>query len=132
MAQRLTSEASTGSHRNCAIKGNISDSGRIYHMPGSQSYAETVNNEADGERWFCSEEESNRDYCGKGDQILLGHVPPAADDQGHDAGFFSGKLEPTRCGQTHARDFADDGGKPFFIEAFLDQGQDVPATGASA
>lgn len=56
--ERLTSEASTGSDRNCAIKGNISDSGRIYHVPGRRSYAKTVINEADGERGFCSEEEA--------------------------------------------------------------------------
>lgn len=38
----------------CAIKGNISDNGRIYHMPGSRSYDRTSINENNGERWFCS------------------------------------------------------------------------------
>ena len=40
----------------CLIKGNISKNGRIYHVPGSRSYAATKINDAKGERWFCSEE----------------------------------------------------------------------------
>lgn len=56
--ERLPTEASTGMDRKCAIKGNISGSGKIYHMPGSRSYPNTVINEADGERWFCTEEEA--------------------------------------------------------------------------
>ncbi len=43
----------------CLIKGNISQSGaRIYHSPGGRSYAATRISEANGERWFCSEEEA--------------------------------------------------------------------------
>jgi endonuclease YncB( thermonuclease family) len=42
----------------CAIKGNISGNGRIYHMPGSQTYARTSINEAQGERWFCTAAEA--------------------------------------------------------------------------
>ena len=43
----------------CLIKGNISQRGdRIYHVPGSDSYAATVINERAGERWFCSEAEA--------------------------------------------------------------------------
>ncbi|AJE48097.1 nuclease [Celeribacter indicus] len=38
----------------CAIKGNISTSGRIYHMPGSRWYAQTRIDPRRGERWFCS------------------------------------------------------------------------------
>lgn len=38
----------------CDIKGNLSDSGRIYHLPGSRSYAATRIDTARGERWFCS------------------------------------------------------------------------------
>jgi endonuclease YncB( thermonuclease family) len=38
----------------CAIKGNISSRGRIYHLPGGRSYEATRIVEADGERWFCS------------------------------------------------------------------------------
>lgn len=39
----------------CNIKGNISSNGRIYHRPGNRDYERTVINEAQGERWFCSE-----------------------------------------------------------------------------
>jgi endonuclease YncB( thermonuclease family) len=43
---------------NCLIKGNISESGRIYHVPGSEWYERTQINPAKGERWFCSEAEA--------------------------------------------------------------------------
>ncbi len=42
----------------CVIKGNISSSGRIYHVPGQEHYAKTRVNEARGERWFCTEAEA--------------------------------------------------------------------------
>ena len=42
----------------CAIKGNVSTSGRIYHVPGSRSYADTRIDTTRGERWFCSEAEA--------------------------------------------------------------------------
>jgi len=43
----------------CAIKGNINRQGeRIYHVPGSVSYRETIIDESRGERWFCSEGEA--------------------------------------------------------------------------
>ncbi|MGR3542115.1 MAG: thermonuclease family protein [Hasllibacter sp.] len=42
----------------CAIKGNISANGRIYHLPGSRSYPRTGIDEDEGERWFCSVEEA--------------------------------------------------------------------------
>lgn len=42
----------------CLIKGNISQSGRIYHLPGSPSYDQTKIDESKGERWFCSETEA--------------------------------------------------------------------------
>jgi endonuclease YncB( thermonuclease family) len=43
----------------CLIKGNINRAGeRIYHVPGSRSYEETLIDEARGERWFCSEAEA--------------------------------------------------------------------------
>lgn len=43
----------------CQIKGNISAKGeKIYHLPGSSSYAKTRIDEADGERMFCSEYEA--------------------------------------------------------------------------
>lgn len=42
----------------CPTKGNVSRSGRIYHLPGSASYERTVIEESRGERWFCSEDEA--------------------------------------------------------------------------
>ena len=42
----------------CDIKGNISDNGRIYHLPGGAHYARTRIDESRGERWFCSEAEA--------------------------------------------------------------------------
>lgn len=38
----------------CVIKGNISGSGQIYHVPGQHDYAATRINPSKGERWFCS------------------------------------------------------------------------------
>lgn len=42
----------------CVIKGNISGSGHIYHMPHNRDYGRTRINEANGERWFCTEAEA--------------------------------------------------------------------------
>lgn len=54
----------------CAIKGNITREGtRLYWVPGSRRYAETVVTEAKGERWFCTEEEAK----------LAGWLEPAKD-----------------------------------------------------
>lgn len=39
----------------CAIKGNISRNGRIYHVPGQTHYDRTQISPGKGERWFCSE-----------------------------------------------------------------------------
>jgi hypothetical protein len=50
--------AAVSSDAACAIKGNISGAGRIYHMPGSATYERTRIEEADGERWFCTREEA--------------------------------------------------------------------------
>ncbi len=44
--------------QNCAIKGNISSGGRIYHRPGQEHYDRTRINPANGERWFCSPAEA--------------------------------------------------------------------------
>ena len=43
-----------------AIKGNISRSSgeKIYHVPGQQYYDQTVIDESEGERWFCTEQEA--------------------------------------------------------------------------
>lgn len=48
--------AATG--EGCAIKGNVSSNGRIYHLPGSREYARTRISTAKGERWFCTEAEA--------------------------------------------------------------------------
>lgn len=42
----------------CAIKGNISRNGRIYHRPGDPYYGRTRIDETRGERWFCTEVEA--------------------------------------------------------------------------
>jgi endonuclease YncB( thermonuclease family) len=42
----------------CVIKGNVSDNGRIYHVPGSAFYDRTKIDEDKGERWFCTEGEA--------------------------------------------------------------------------
>lgn len=42
----------------CSIKGNISQSGKIYHVPGSSYYDQTTIDESKGERWFCTETEA--------------------------------------------------------------------------
>lgn len=42
----------------CVIKGNISGSGHIYHLPHNRDYGRTRINEGKGERWFCTEEEA--------------------------------------------------------------------------
>ena len=41
----------------CAIKGNVSSRGRIYHLPGQDAYGRTVISGAE-ERWFCSPAEA--------------------------------------------------------------------------
>ncbi len=43
---------------NCLIKGNITSSGRIYHMPWSPWYDKVRIEPEKGERWFCSESEA--------------------------------------------------------------------------
>ena len=42
----------------CAIKGNISSSGQIYHLPGQRDYTRTRIDTTRGERWFCTEEQA--------------------------------------------------------------------------
>jgi endonuclease YncB( thermonuclease family) len=44
--------------RGCAIKGNVSANGHIYHMPWSPWYGRVRVDERRGERWFCSESEA--------------------------------------------------------------------------
>ncbi len=49
-----------GASEGCAIKGNVSRNGRIFHRPGDASYAATRIDPARGERWFCSVSEARR------------------------------------------------------------------------
>lgn len=42
----------------CIIKGNISSSGKIYHMPHNRDYDRTRIDTQQGERWFCSQAEA--------------------------------------------------------------------------
>jgi endonuclease YncB( thermonuclease family) len=42
----------------CAIKGNVTEHGHIYHMPWSPWYGKVKIEAAKGERWFCSEAEA--------------------------------------------------------------------------
>lgn len=43
----------------CPIKGNVNRKGdRIYHVPGGAFYDKTRVQEAEGDRWFCSEAEA--------------------------------------------------------------------------
>jgi endonuclease YncB( thermonuclease family) len=45
----------------CRIKGNINGRGdRIYHVPGTPSYADTRIDQGRGERWFCSVDDAER------------------------------------------------------------------------
>jgi endonuclease YncB( thermonuclease family) len=49
---RLAAEADGASALGCRIKGNVTSSGRIYHVPGSRHYGRTRIDERAGERWF--------------------------------------------------------------------------------
>jgi endonuclease YncB( thermonuclease family) len=42
----------------CAIKGNVTKHGRIYHMPWSPWYAQIRIEPEKGKRWFCTEAEA--------------------------------------------------------------------------
>ena len=43
----------------CLIKGNIGSTGeKIYHLPDCPYYNQTVINESQGEKWFCTEAEA--------------------------------------------------------------------------
>jgi hypothetical protein len=45
----------------CDIKGNIGASGeRIFHLPGQRYYSRRLVSPSNGERWFCSEQESRQ------------------------------------------------------------------------
>lgn len=52
-------EESTPEPEECLIKGNTNRRGeRIYHVPGSPNYDQTVVDISLGERWFCTEQEA--------------------------------------------------------------------------
>lgn len=53
-----TERVADGQPKSCAIKGNISGNGRIYHMPGQQNYTRTQIDQMAGEKWFCSATEA--------------------------------------------------------------------------
>lgn len=44
--------------KGCAIKGNVSSKGHIYHMPWSPWYGRVTVDARRGEHWFCSESEA--------------------------------------------------------------------------
>ena len=51
-------QAAVEAPKGCAIKGNMSKNGQIYHMPWSPWYAKVRMDDAPGKRWFCSEAEA--------------------------------------------------------------------------
>jgi endonuclease YncB( thermonuclease family) len=57
-AASATAASPMSTHSGCKIKGNVSGSGKIYHLPGSYSYDRTKIDESKGERWFCTEDEA--------------------------------------------------------------------------
>lgn len=56
-ARRWTASEPTAPH-GCAIKGNVSRSGLVYHMPWSPWYERVVMRPDKGTRWFCTEAEA--------------------------------------------------------------------------
>lgn len=50
--------AEVAAPKGCAIKGNVSSHGRIYHMPWDPWYGKVKMDERRGKRWFCSEGEA--------------------------------------------------------------------------
>ena len=55
---RTWREAQKAVANGCVIKGNISNGGRIYHLPWSPWYARITIDSSRGEAWFCSESEA--------------------------------------------------------------------------
>lgn len=56
--ERRWAAAEPAAPKGCAIKGNVSSSGHVYHTPWSPWYEKVRINTAKGERWFCSEDEA--------------------------------------------------------------------------
>jgi len=57
-AQRWAKAEPQAPDEGCAIKGNVTARGKIYHMPWSPWYARTRMDAGKGERWFCTEAEA--------------------------------------------------------------------------
>jgi endonuclease YncB( thermonuclease family) len=57
-AEAAGGRATAPSDGKCPIKGNITSSGRIYHMPWSPWYDKVRIEPEKGERWFCTESEA--------------------------------------------------------------------------
>lgn len=55
--ERVRHPQAAGPSGSCAIKGNVSDRGRIYHRPGQRDYDRTRISQP-GEQWFCSTAEA--------------------------------------------------------------------------
>ena len=55
---RARGRGSAPPHPSCAIKGNVSRNGRIFHLPGQSFYDRTTIDESRGERWFCTEKDA--------------------------------------------------------------------------
>jgi endonuclease YncB( thermonuclease family) len=51
-------QVAVASPEGCAIKGNVSRSGLIYHMPWSPWYDRVSMSPTKGARWFCSEDDA--------------------------------------------------------------------------
>ncbi|HEX2843390.1 thermonuclease family protein [Hyphomicrobium sp.] len=58
--ERRWEVAEAGAPQGCAIKGNITENGHIYHMPWSPWYAKVKVEPEKGERWFCTEAEAGK------------------------------------------------------------------------
>jgi endonuclease YncB( thermonuclease family) len=52
------SEAEAHAPQGCAIKGNVTRNGKIYHMPWSPWYAQIKMEPDKRKRWFCNEDEA--------------------------------------------------------------------------
>lgn len=48
----------TPKNEDCAIKGNIKEANRTYHLPDCANYGQTIIDESFGDRWFCTEQEA--------------------------------------------------------------------------
>lgn len=56
--EKRWSSAEQAAPEGCAIKGNVTGKGNIYHLPWSPWYAKVRVEPLKGERWFCSEAEA--------------------------------------------------------------------------